>query len=198
MESSSDRFSRAIAAFDAYHEKDPNTETDNGKPVPKELLYAHRMSYRLHRFAPDADESVKLAARCQHIGRWEIPRAQYTQDRRGYLLWRHAEKLHHVRIAGEIMAECGYDTAIIDKVSALLMKRELPTNADAQLLEDVVCIVFIEHYLADFAARHDDEKVVDILHKTMRKMSDNAKKVVGGLRLSPRVSALIAQADRDQ
>lgn len=193
MSPSPDRFTRAIAAFDAYHQKDPNREMNNGQLFPKELLYALRMTDRLALFAPHADESVKLAARCQHIGRWEIPREKYPMNKKGYLQWRNEEKMHHARIAEGILSDCGYDPETIEQVKFLLLKKELYTNAGTQLLEDVVCLVFIEFYLDDFAAKHDDDKVVDILRKTVKKMTPAAIEAVGELKLPDRIIPLIAR-----
>ncbi|MDQ2656533.1 MAG: DUF4202 domain-containing protein [Bacteroidota bacterium] len=164
-------FNKAIAAFDEYHRRDPNADDVDNKSVTKELLYAERMTAMLLSIAPGANETVKLAARCQHIGRWEIPRDRYPAGRNGYLQWRNEEKFHHARIAEKILRDCDYDSSMIDKVKFLLLKKELSTNVDSQLLEDVACLVFLEFYLADFAARHDEEKIFDILRKTMNKMS---------------------------
>ncbi len=194
MDTTADRFALAISAFDAYHEKDPNVETENGKVQPAELLYARRMSGRLLRFAPHSGESVKLAARCQHIGRWEIPRQKYPMDKKGYLQWRNEEKMHHSRIAEKILSDCGYDTGTITKVKDLLLKKQLYTNPDTQLLEDVACLVFIEYYLEEFAAKHSDAKVVDILQKTLKKMSVSAKNAVGQLKISSGIRSLIERA----
>jgi hypothetical protein len=194
MSSASSRFLQAITAFDAYHQRDPNTETAHGEVFPKELLYAIRMTDALSRFAPDADEPLKLAARCQHIGRWEIPREKYPMDRKGYLQWRNEEKIHHARIAEKILTECGYDPGAVERVKSLLLKRGLYSNADAQLLEDVVCHVFVEHYLEDFAAKHADEKVVDILRKTLAKMSARGKEATNDLGISEKARALLSRA----
>lgn len=189
-----DRFPRAIAAFDAYHQRDPNTEIENGKLFPKELLYARRMTDRLAAFAPQADEAVKLAARCQHIGRWEIPREKYPMGKKGYLQWRNEEKFHHAYIAETILAETGYDATTIGKVKFLLLKKELFTNADTQLMEDVACLVFLEFYLEDFSEKHDDDKVVDILRKTLGKMSPSAQAVIADLKLPAKTNRLIERA----
>ena len=189
-----DRFTKAIAAFDAYHERDPNTETEDGKLYPRELLYARRMTSQLERFAPDATEAVKLAARCQHIGRWEIPREKYPMEKKGYLQWRNEEKFHHAAIAEKILREGGYEDDTIEKVKSLLLKKELFTNAETQLIEDVVCLVFIQYYLDEFTAKHDDEKVVDILRKTLRKMSRAGKEAVDTLQLSAKTNSLIKRA----
>jgi hypothetical protein len=169
-----DKLARAFEAFDAYNSQDPNLEVDGGQSFPKEVLYANRMTRRLAAFAPDAPEYVQLAARCQHIGRWEIPRSSYPMDRKGYLTWRNELKRHHASIAERILKSCGYDESTIELVRFLLLKKQLHTNPDTQLLEDVVCLVFLEHYLEDFASRHEEEKVVDILRKTLKKMSPRA------------------------
>ena len=192
--SSSDRFSQAMMAFDAYHQKDPNRETADGEVYPKELLYAQRMTTRLSQFAPDADEEVKLAARCQHIGRWEIPRGKYPMDRKGYLQWRNEEKVHHAQIAAQILSDCGYDSEVTDRVKRLLLKKELHSSANAQQLEDVVCLVFVEFYLEDFAGKHDDEKVIGILRKTVRKMSPAGISAINLVPLSKRTGLLVSQA----
>jgi hypothetical protein len=189
-----DRFSSAIEAFDEYHQKDPNTELFNGVNFPKELLYATRMTTLLDAFAPNASEAVKLAARCQHIGRWEIPREKYPMDRKGYLQWRNEAKSHHARIAEEILRSCGYDQDLVDQVKGLILKKGLFTNPETQLLEDVACLVFLEHYASEFADKHDDEKVVDILRKTMKKMSERAIKAVGSLPLTDHLKELVARA----
>ncbi len=165
-----------------------------GNEYAKELLYADRMTVRLSTFAPDAPEALQLAARSQHIGRWEIPRSSYPMDRKGYLQWRNELKAHHARIAGDILASCGYDTATIDDVKFLLLKKELFHNANTQTLEDVICLVFIEYYLEAFAAGQEDDKVVDILRKTLKKMSGRAIEAAGRIRVSERIAALIGEA----
>jgi hypothetical protein len=166
----------------------------DGQEFPKELLYAQRMTERLDRFQPGSPDYIQLAARSQHIGRWEIPRSTYPMDKKGYLQWRNAEKIHHTQVAGPILERCGFDASTIEKVKFLLLKKELQTNADTQLLEDVICLVFIEHYLEEFASRHEDEKVVDILYKTMKKMSDRGLEEAGKISVSEKMGNLITQA----
>ncbi len=188
----------AFSRFDAYNSNDPNTENVDGRSYPKELLYAMRMSEKLDQFSPGSPDHIKLAVRCQHIGRWEIPRRSYPMDRKGYLQWRNTLKSHHAKIAGGILEECGYDSEIIEKVKFLLLKKELNRNAETQLVEDVICLVFIQFYLEEFAARHEDEKVVDILRKTMKKMSQGAIKEVSNINLSTKSGTLIGEAASTQ
>src|ERR1044071_6023372 len=140
------RFDTAIKKFDEYNAADPNN---------KELLYAQRMSERLDQFKPNSPEYLKLAVHCQHIGRWKIPRSTFPEGRKGYIAWRNKLKDFHAETAGNILSECGYDQETIDRVKDLLEKKDLRSNPDTQLLEDVVCIVFIEYYLEEFAASTD-------------------------------------------
>jgi hypothetical protein len=189
-----DKFARAFEAFDAYNSQDPNHEIDGDNSYPKELLYARRMTSRLDAFAPGAPEHVHLAARCQHIGRWEIPRASYPMDRKGYLTWRNQLKRHHASLAEGILKSCGYDDATIELVTFLLLKKQLHVNPDTQLLEDVVCLVFLEHYLDDFASRHEADKVVDILRKTLKKMSPRAVREAPAVVRTEHVRKLVQEA----
>ena len=170
----SERFARAIARFDAANGEDPNRESDGGGVRPKELLYAERMTAMLARFAPQASDPLRLAARCQHIQRWKIPRADYPMTRAGYQQWRLRLRDFHAEVTGAILRDAGYDDATIARVRSLIRKEGLKTDAEAQTLEDVVDLVFLESYLADFVAGHpgyDETKFVDILQKTGRKMS---------------------------
>ena len=188
------QFEKAIALFDAYNANDMHQETSGDKIFPKEFLYAVRMTEKLNHYAPDSPEQVRLAARCQHIGRWEIPRESYPMDRKGYLQWRSQLALHHAKIAEGILTECSYDQAMIDQVKFLLQKKQLHQNPDTQLLEDVICLVFIEFYLQDFAHQHEDEKVIDILKKTLKKMSAKAIDAAVKIPVSGEVKKLIALA----
>jgi len=168
------RFAAAIAQFDAANAQDPNSDTSGGTSRPKEVVYADRMSAMLERFVPAASEALLLAARCQHIERWKIPRSEYPQTRAGYQQWRASLRDFHADRAGGILRDVGYDDATIARVRALIRKERMKSDPDAQALEDVVALVFLENYLEDFVATHadyDEAKFVDILQKTARKMS---------------------------
>ena len=191
---STEQLQQAFAAFDLYNSKDPNTETYNGVTYPKEVLYGQRMTARLNAYAPHASTALQLAARCQHIGRWEIARNSYPMDKKGYLQWRNVLKTHHAKLAEQILQSCRYDQDTIDKVKFLLVKKELYTNPDTQILEDVICLVFIEHYLEDFTEKHEPRKVVDILQKTLKKMSPRAIEEAGKIPVSEKIKTLIHQA----
>jgi hypothetical protein len=188
------RFDDAIRMFDQANAEDPNTEVINGQPMAKELLYGQRMSARLAVFAPGAPETVQLAARAQHIRRWEVPRDSYPEGRAGYLKWRTDLHKRHAEIAGEIMGDVGYDAESIDRVQTLLRKRGLKTDPDVQLMEDVICLVFLEHYFHDFAPKHDEEKLIPILQKTWKKMSERAHEAALQVDYAPEDLAVIQKA----
>ncbi|HZY81573.1 MAG TPA: DUF4202 domain-containing protein [Cyclobacteriaceae bacterium] len=179
------RYNNAVKLFDEYNAADPHG---------KEVLYAQRMSERLEKFKPDAPEHVRLAIRCQHIGRWQIPRNTYPNGKKGYIAWRNKLKDHHAAIAGGILEKVGYDKAMIDMVQDLLEKKDLRNNPNTQLLEDVVCLVFVEFYLEEFAAKHDDEKVIDILSRTFKKMTQHAIDVASTFNLPPHAKDLLSKA----
>jgi hypothetical protein len=188
------RFDDAIRMFAQANAEDPNTEVINGQPMAKELLYGQRMSARLAVFAPGAPETVQLAARAQHIRRWEVPRDSYPEGRAGYLKWRTDLHKRHAEIAGEIMGDVGYDAESIDRVQTLLRKRGLKTDPDVQLMEDVICLVFLEHYFHDFAPKHDEEKLIPILQKTWKKMSERAHEAALQVDYAPEDLAVIQKA----
>ncbi|MFT4831606.1 MAG: hypothetical protein ACI815_001255 [Psychroserpens sp.] len=167
----SSKLLQAFELFDEANEQDPNKEIFQGKTCSKEVLYAIRMTEMLNEYVPDASEPLKLATRCQHICRWEIPRESYEMDRAGYLKWRQDLKKFHVEKASGILREVGYEQKTIDKVSFLLEKKQLKKNKETQALEDVICLVFLEFYFEPFLEKHSEEKLVDILQKTWRKMS---------------------------
>jgi len=192
------RFERAIDGFDAANAADPNREMVDGVARPKELVYAERMTAMLARFAPDAPVVVRLAARSQHIERWKIPRTDYPMDRIGYLQWRKRLNKFHGEVAGRLLREAGYDEATIARVARLLMKEGLKSDAEAQTLEDVVDLVFFQHYLADFVAKHDGydaAKLSDILAKTAKKMSPRGRQAaVTLIQVSPELAPAIRAA----
>ena len=186
-------FETAIARFDEANREDPNTDYSDGVAYPKELLYAMRMTERLAFFAPDASEALQLAVRCQHIRRWTIPRHTYPMDRNGYHLWRSTLAKYHAETAGAILQAIGYDPGFIQRVQALVRKERLKADPEAQTLEDVACLVFLEHYCSDFAQKQTAEKGVEILRKTWTKLSDRGREAARALPLPAAVKALLEQ-----
>ena len=190
-----ERFSRAMALFDAANAEDPNQ--DEGQP--KELLYAQRMTDMITRFAPDASEASQLAVRAQHIQRWKVPRNTYPMTKEGYHAWRTGLYTFQADTAGELMHQAGYDDAMIERVKKAVGKRGIKINPDTQMLEDVAGLVFIEHYMLTFAQSkpdYDEAKWLEIIRKTWKKMSKNAQAFAlsGKLKLPEPLVPLITKA----
>lgn len=184
------RLAEVLAAIDAANAADPALE--DGRPAA--LLYGRRMSARLAAFAPDAGEALQIAARGQHIERWAIPRADYPMDRAGYLRWRNDQKAAHARRLGEIMSGAGYDPATVERVGQIVRKERLKLDPEAQTLEDVACLVFMEFQAAAFLGRYDEAKAADIVAKTWRKMSEAGQAAALRLDLAPGVGAIVRRA----
>lgn len=190
-----EHFNKAIALFDAANAQDPNL--DDGQP--KELLYAQRMTDMIGRFAPEASEVAQLAVRAQHIQRWTVPRSNYPLGKPGYFAWRTGLYQIHAQIAGELMAQAGYDASMIEQVKTAVSKQGIKTNPDTQMLEDVTSLVFIEHYMLGFAGQHaeyTEEKWLGIIRKTWKKMSGTAHAFAtsGGIKLPEALVPLILKA----
>ena len=194
----STRLHAALARFDAANAEDPNVIVVNGRPRPKELVYAEQMTAWLHRLEPSPSEVLQLAARAQHLRRWEIPRDTYPEGRAAYHRWRTTLQQFHAETAGRIMKDVGYDDATIARVQALLKKQQLKTDPETQLLEDVVCLVFLENYFADFAREHDEEKVIGIVRKTWGKMSERGRSAALKLDLPEEARRLVQRALAEQ
>ena len=165
-------FQNASLWIDAENAKDPNSEIYQSQTYPKELLYSNRMYERLMDFHPNASEEVQIAAKAQHICRWKMPRESYPMDRVGYLKWREELKKFHAQTTAEILAKAGYSPEFIARVSFLIEKKLLKKDEETQLLEDVICLVFLEYYFDPFVHKHDREKMKNIILKTWNKMSE--------------------------
>jgi hypothetical protein len=190
MPERSQYFQAAIERFDAANAQDPARV--GGEPA--ELVYARRMTEWLDRLYPNAGEILHLAARAQHIQRWMIPRNKYPITRIGYHKWRTSLYSFHADKAGEILREVGYDDQTIARVRSLLRKEKIKADPEMQILEDVVCLVFLENYFADFAPKHDEEKVIGILRRTWKKMSDRGHSAAMSLQLPTEAQLLIEKA----
>lgn len=188
------RFETAIALIDKKNAEDPNTYEVSGFQYPKELLYSQRMTRKLLQFHPNASKALQIAARAQHICRWEIPRKDFPMDRVGYLKWRETLKKMHATLTGEILEQVGYDDEFTSRVKKIILKKLIKKNEESQALEDVICLVFLDYYFDEFAAKHSDEKIIDILQKTWVKMSEKGHKAALQLPYSEKGLALVKQA----
>ncbi|KJD33891.1 hypothetical protein PK35_03890 [Tamlana nanhaiensis] len=188
------RFETAIALIDNKNAEDINVYETHGIKFPKELLYSQRMSQKLLQFKPNASRALQIAARAQHICRWKIDRDEYPMDRVGYLKWRESLKKLHADLTESILKDVGFNDEFIKRVTDLIKKKLIKKNEETQILEDVICLVFLDYYFDEFAEKHSDEKIIDILQKTWVKMSDEGHEEALKIKYSDKSLALIKQA----
>lgn len=187
-------FDEAIRRFDEENGKDPHREESGGESYPRELLYARRLTDWVKRLSSDASETLLLAARCQHLCRWEIPRSSYEMTRVGYLRWRAELKEFHAKKSAEILREVGYGEEMIAQVQDLNRKKNLGRDPECQVLEDALCLVTLQYQLTDLIRKTDPEKMVGILRKTWKKMSVQAREAALKLPFSEEENAVMGQA----
>jgi hypothetical protein len=188
------RFEAALRRFDEENRRDPNTDLVAGVSHPRELIFARRLADWVLKLCPDASEELRLAARCQHLCRWMIPRHSHPMTRAGYLQWRERLRKFHAQKAGEILREAGYPEAVIQRVQALNLKKNLSQDPECRALEDALCLLFLEHQFADLAGRTSEDKMIGILQKSWKKMTPAAQAEAMKLSYGPREKALLAKA----
>jgi hypothetical protein len=180
----------ALARFERAHRDDPRGAFS--------VDYHARLTRWVEELAPDPKEALLLAAACQHIRRWTIPRERYPEGLAGYKRWRSELARFHAAEAAAILTEVGYDEETIERVRALLLKKGLASDPEVQLFEDAICLTFIEGELEAFAAKHDETKLVRVVQKTLAKMSPSGRKAALALAssLEPATQAVLARAIR--
>jgi hypothetical protein len=191
------RLAATLAAIDAANAEDPRRVATAEGDVAFEALYAQRMSATLARVYPEASELLQVATRAQHLRRWEIPRGDFPEGRHGYNDWRKTCRAHHAERASAIMLTLGWSEENAERVGSLIRKERLKKDPESQALENVAALVFLEHYFDDFLKKYqgyDDEKVIDILGKTLCKMSPRGHAAALALPLAPREKALVGKA----
>ena len=189
-----ERFNQAIAEFDLLNAQDPNHRTVNGETVPYELFFANQMTDWVFQLDSNASEEVLLAARCQHLCRWEIPRKNYPEGRVGYLTWRKELKSFHADKSGEVLKKLGYDRVTIERIRTINLKQGLGKDKEVQIIEDALCLVFLEEQFDDLITKTEEAKMIRIIQKTWAKMSDQAHEMALALKLSDEGSRLVADA----
>jgi hypothetical protein len=188
------RFEAALRRFDEENARDPNVEHVAGVVHPRELLYAQWLTEWMLKLCPDASEPLRLAARGQHLCRWMVPRDSYPMTRAGYLKWRAGLKQFHAQKAGQILREVGYAEDTVARVQSLNLKQDFPQDPEGRVLEDALCLVFLEHQFAGLASRTADDKMINALQKTWKKMTPAAQALAAKLSYGPRERGLLEKA----
>lgn len=188
------RLQEVINSIDKINQQDPNRELYQDQDYAKEYLYSMRMSVMLDKYWPDANEYLKIAVHAQHIKRWHITRESFPQGKQGYLLWRKELGIYHAQLAAQLMLDQGYSEHEAELTANIIKKDKLKRNQDAQTLEDVACLVFLSHYFDKFAEKHPEDKVINILQKTWKKMSAHGHDIALTLKLPEHLSSLVTKA----
>lgn len=189
-----ERFRSAVAAIDAANADDPATVTFEGRVRPKEQLHAELMTAWVRRLDPEADEAQLLAARAHHLRRWALPRDEYPEGRAGYLRWRTELKKRHAAEVGAILADEGYGPEVVERVGAIIRKEGLGADPAVGVHEDALCLVFLQTQLDDVAARLGSDKTVDVLVKSIQKMTERGRRAALELPYTPASRALVEAA----
>ncbi|MCU1354451.1 MAG: hypothetical protein JWM05_3660 [Acidimicrobiales bacterium] len=192
-----DRLARAIEAIDAVNADDPNTIEVAGQRRPKEIVHAELMTAWVRRLDPEADEAQVLAARAHHLRRWVSPRSDHPEGRSGYLRWRAALRKRHAADVSVLLTGIGYDEATVERVRTIVAKEGLGRDPAVQTHEDALCLVFLETQLDALAEQLGDDKTVDVLQRTAKKMSDRGLAEAAALPLSPAGRTLLEGALAD-
>jgi len=188
------RIDRAIELFDAYNQQDPRKIEWEGVNYASEYFYALQLYNWVLKLEPAASESLLLASRAQHIGRWKSPRTSYPDGKAGYLNWRSDLKRFHADTAGALMMEAGYDAETIASVQRIILKDHIKTDHEVQVMEDALCLVFLQFQYEEFMLLHDEAKVIRILQKSWKKMSVQGREVALTLHYSDSGKAIIQKA----
>ena len=190
-----DNLQRAFQLFDDYNRQDINVLTFEGQEYPEEYFYALNVNSWVVKLEPHASEALLLASRCQHIGRWEVPRTLYPEGKAGYLRWRSDLAKYHAEKATELLFEAGYnDLQLIERVQQIILKKQIKTDHEVQVMEDALCLVFLQYEFEDFIKKHDDVKLIRILQKTWNKMSQQGRDAALSLTYNEKGKDLLERA----
>jgi len=191
-----DRYLAAVAAIDRANADDPEILLIAGVERPKEQAHAELMTAWVQRLDPGADDSQLLAARAHHLRRWAVPRRDYPEGRSGYLRWRTAQKSRHADEVAAILHDCGYPDETVERVGQIIRKEHLRSDPQVQVHEDALCLTFLQTQLGSLGAQLGEDKALDVLGKTLAKMSPAGRDRIAELDLDPGERALVDRAAR--
>ena len=186
------QYIKAVELINSVHNQDPNSETIDGVDIKAELLYSQRMLAILQKVQPNASLELQMAAQCQHISRWSIPRTTFSMDKKGYYQWRAAIMEHQLSVTSSVLKQAEINEQSIEIVVDTLKNKADKTNINASIIEDTACLTFIKWYLVPFAGQFDPEKAKVILQKTANKMSERGLKLIPELQLSVEVHKVLS------
>ena len=185
---------RAIEQLQQLNAEDPNELIVDGQAEKKEVIFAERLSVWVKKVAGEPSAALQVAAYGQHVERWKSARTDYPEGRAGYLRWRKDLSKRHAEVTCRVAEEAGLPDEVIAAIRKINLKQNLRGNPESQVMEDALCLSFLEHEFEEFSAKHPDEKVIDIVQKTWGKMSERAHGMALELPLSGRPLQLVGRA----
>lgn len=183
----------AFRAIDAANADDPHTIAVRGEVRPKEQAHAELAVEWVRRLAPDASDALLLAARAHHVRRWEIPRASEPEGRAGYLRWKRGLQQHHAEVVAGVLDGLA-DAATVARVQSLVRKERLRTDPEVQVLEDALCLVFVETQFGELTDQLGEDHMVEVVVKTLRKMSPAGRAAAMELPLDDEARQIVGRA----
>lgn len=189
------QYTTAVELINSVHNQDPNSEIIDGVDIKAELLYSNRMLTILEKVAIDASFELKLAAQCQHMSRWGIPRATFSMNKKGYYQWRAAIMEHQLSVTSSVLKQAEINEQSIEIIVDALKSKADKSNINASIIEDTACLTFIKWYLVPFAGHFDPEKAKIILQKTAAKMSERGVALISEIELSKEVLDILKMLD---
>jgi hypothetical protein len=184
----------AFAAIDEANADDPNTIEVRGERRPKEQAHAELAVEWVRRLVDEPSDALLLAARAHHVRRWELPRSGQPDGRAGYLRWKRSLQEHHAAVAGRVLAGVGVDAPTVARVQAIVRKERLRSDPDVQALEDALCLVFVESQFDALADQLGEDHMVDVVAKSLRKMSPAGRQAALGLPLDDAALRIVGRA----
>ena len=184
----------AFAAIDAANTGDPATVVVRGERRSKEQAHAEMAVEWIHRLVDDPSDALLLAARAHHVRRWEVPRSSEPSGRAGYLRWKRGLQQHHADVAARVLTEAGVARDTVERVQALVRKEHLRTDPEVQALEDALCLVFVETQFGELAEQLGEDHMVEVVAKTLRKMTPAGRSAALGLALDEDALRIVGRA----
>lgn len=192
------KLEKTLNAIDSINQEDPNTTIIDDKAQPKELVYGLYMTECLSKYWPQANEFLQIAVRAQHIKRWHLKRSEFPEGKQGYLTWRKELGKFHAQTTKALMLDNGYSEEEAEKTACIIRKEKLKRNLDSQTLEDVACLVFLQYYFDEFAAKYtkadNEAKIIRIVQLTWKKMSERGHEIALSLTLPDHLATLVNKA----
>jgi len=185
-----DRLAAVVAAVDRVNGDDPNLH--EGRPLA--LVHGELATHWVAQLVDSPSGELTIAARAHHLRRWELQRVDYPAGRAGYLRWRRDNKQVQADAVVEIAGALGYGQASADRIASLVLRKGLGSDPETQTLEDAACLAFLGTQFDSMVAKLGHDHMVQVVARTLKKMSPAAIALAADIELSASASAVLSDA----